>query len=222
MNRREFTGGLAAAALSSSTGKAVTRILPGDTAGSSMLELQQQFLDLRFGMYIHLNMATFEQREWGDPKASPALFNPKNLDTDQWARAAHSAGMGYGCLTTKHHDGFCLWPTETGSASVKNATLKRDVVRAYVDSFRAQGLKTCLYFSILDLRADIRPYCVTPEKIKLVKDQLTEILTNYGEITALVIDGWNAAWSRLSYQEMPFLEIYNHVKQLQPNCLMSD
>jgi alpha-L-fucosidase len=111
MNRREFTGGLAAAALSSSTGKAVTRILPGDTAGSSMLELQQQFLDLRFGMYIHLNMATFEQREWGDPKASPALFNPKNLDTDQWARAAHSAGMGYGCLTTKHHDGFCLWPT---------------------------------------------------------------------------------------------------------------
>jgi alpha-L-fucosidase len=222
MNRREFTGGVAAAALSSSMGKAVPRILPGNTSGSSMLELQQQFLDLRFGMYIHLNMATFEQREWGDPKASPALFNPKNLDTDQWARAARSAGMAYGCLTTKHHDGFCLWPTATRSASVNNASFKRDVVRAYVDSFRAQGLKTCLYFSILDLRADIRPYCVTRDKINLVKDQLTEILTNYGEITALVIDGWNAAWSRLNYQEMPFLEIYNHVKQLQPNCLMSD
>ncbi len=187
-----------------------------------MLQLQQQFLDLRFGMYIHLNMATFEEREWGDPKASPALFNPKNLDTDQWASAARSAGMLYGCLTTKHHDGFCLWPTATASASVKNATFKGDVVRAYVNSFRAQGLKTCLYFSILDLRADIRPYCVTREKIDLVKDQLTEILTNYGEITALVIDGWNAAWSRLNYQEMPFLEIYDHVKQLQPNCLMSD
>jgi alpha-L-fucosidase len=222
MNRREFTGGLAAATLSSSMGKAVARIPPGNSSGSSMLELQQQFLDLRFGMYIHLNMATFEQREWGDPKASAALFNPKDLDTDQWARAARSAGMLYGCLTTKHHDGFCLWPTATGSASVKNATFKRDVVRAYVDSFRAQGLKTCFYFSILDLRADIRPYCVTREKINLVKDQLTEILTNYGEITALVIDGWNAAWSRLNYQEMPFLEIYNHVKQLQPNCLMSD
>jgi alpha-L-fucosidase len=222
MNRREFTGSLAAAALRSSMGKAVPRILPGNTSGSSMLELQQQFLDLRFGMYIHLNMATFEQREWGDPKASPALFNPKNLDTDQWARAARSAGMAYGCLTTKHHDGFCLWPTATSSASVNNASFKRDVVRAYVDSFRAQGLKTCLYFSILDLRADIRPYCVTREKINLVKDQLTEILTKYGEITALVIDGWNAAWSRLNYQEMPFLEIYNHVKQLQPNCLMSD
>jgi alpha-L-fucosidase len=222
MNRREFAGGVAAAALSSSMGKAVPRILPGNASRSPMLELQQRFLDLRFGIYIHLNMATFEEREWGDPKASPALFNPKSLDTDQWARAARSAGMLYGCLTTKHHDGFCLWPTATHSASVKNAKFKRDVVRAYVDSFRAQSLKTCLYFSILDLRADIRPYCVTREKINLVKDQLTEILTNYGEITALVIDGWNAAWSRLDYQEMPFLEIYNHVKQLQPNCLMSD
>jgi alpha-L-fucosidase len=159
----------------------------------SMTELQQQFLDLRFGMYIHLNMATYEQREWGDPKASPVLFNPKDLDTDQWARAARSAGMAYGCLTTKHHDGFCLWPTATGSANVQDATYKRDVVRSYVDSFRAQGLKTCLYFSILDLRADIRPYCVTREKIDKVKTQLTELLTNYGEITALVIDGWNAA-----------------------------
>lgn len=187
-----------------------------------MLEVQQRFIDLRFGMYIHLNMATFEQREWGDPKASPALFNPKNIDTDQWAHAARSAGMGYGCLTTKHHDGFCLWPTATGSACVKDATYKRDIVRAYVDSFRAQRLKTCLYFSILDLRADIRPHCVTREKIDRVKAQLAELLTNYGEIMALVIDGWNAAWSRLNYEEMPFLEIYNHVKRLQPNCLMSD
>jgi alpha-L-fucosidase len=222
MNRREFTGGLAAVALYASMGKASAGSLPGNVSALSMTELQQQFLDLRFGMYIHLNMATYEQREWGDPKASPALFNPKDLDTDQWAHAARSAGMAYGCLTTKHHDGFCLWPTATGSANVQDATYKRDIVRAYVDSFRAQGLKTCLYFSILDLRADIRPYCVTREKIDKVKTQLTELLTNYGEITALVIDGWNAAWSRLNYEEMPFPEIYRHVKQLQPNCLMSD
>ena len=136
--------------------------------------------------------------------------------------AARSAGMAYGCLTTKHHDGFCLWPTATGSANVQDATYKRDIVRAYVDSFRAQGLKTCLYFSILDLRENIRPYCVTREKIDMVKTQLTELLSNYGEITALVIDGWNAAWSRINYEEMPFTEIYTHVKRLQPNCLMSD
>jgi alpha-L-fucosidase len=221
MNRREFAGSLAAATLYASMGKSSTVSSPG-VSKMPMEKLQQQFLDLRFGMYIHLNMATYEQREWGDPKVSPALFNPKDLDTDQWAQAARSAGMAYGCLTTKHHDGFCLWPTRTGSANVQDATYKRDIVRAYVDSFRAQGLKTCLYFSILDLRANIRPYCVTPEKIAKVKTQLTELLTNYGEITALVIDGWNAAWSRLNYEEMPFTEIYNHVKQLQPNCLMSD
>jgi alpha-L-fucosidase len=222
MNRREFTGGLAAAALSTSLGTTSAGAIVETPSELSMLEAQQRFLDLRFGMYIHLNMATFEQREWGDPRASTALFNPKRLDADQWAHAARSAGMAYGCLTTKHHDGFCLWPTATGSACVKDATYKRDIVRAYVDSFRSQGLKTCLYFSILDLRGDIRPYCVTREKIDRVKAQLTELLTNYGEITALVIDGWNAAWSRLNYEEMPFLEIYNHVKQLQPNCLMSD
>jgi alpha-L-fucosidase len=63
---------------------------------------------------------------------------------------------------------------------------------------------------------------VTREKIDRVKAQLSELLTQYGDITALVIDGWNAAWSRMNYEEMPFLEIYNHVKRLQPHCLMSD
>ncbi len=218
MNRREFGGKLAGLAAASTLGG----IVPAHASGRSMLELQQQFLDLRFGMYIHLNMATYQGHEWGDPKASPSMFNPKNLDTDQWASAARSAGMAYGCLTTKHHDGFCLWPTATSSPSVKDATFKRDVVRAYVDSFRAQGLKPCLYYSILDLRADIRPYCVTRKKIDLIKAQLTEILTNYGEITALVVDGWNAYWSRINYDEMPFLEIYDHIKKLQPDCLFSD
>ena len=100
MNRRDFTGGLAAAALHASMGKAAAGLVPGTVGDLSMTQLQQQFLDLRFGMYIHLNMATYEQREWGDPKASPELFNPKDLDTDQWAHAARSAGMAYGCLTT--------------------------------------------------------------------------------------------------------------------------
>ena len=74
MNRREFTGGLATAALSASLGKATTGARIGTALELSMLDVQQRFLDLRFGMYIHLNMATFEQREWGDPKASPALL----------------------------------------------------------------------------------------------------------------------------------------------------
>jgi hypothetical protein len=96
--------------------------------------------------------------------------------------------MGYACLTTKHHDGFCLWPTATNSPSVMNSSFRQDIVRSYVDSFRRKGLKVCLYFSILDLRADIRANQINTEKIDLIKAQMTELLTNYGEITALIID----------------------------------
>src|SRR5262245_41139810 len=87
-----------------------------------LLAAQQAFLDLRFGMFIHLNMATFQDREWGDPSQPATLFNPSGLDTDQWARAARSANMRFGCLTTKHHDGFCLWPTRTNSLNVMQSS----------------------------------------------------------------------------------------------------
>lgn len=187
-----------------------------------LLAAQQAFLDLRFGMFIHLNMATFQDREWGDPSRPATLFNPSELDTDQWARAARSANMGFGCLTTKHHDGFCLWPTRTGSLNVMQSSYPHDIVRRYVDSFRKAGLEVCLYYSILDLRADIRPHHVTPEKIALIKAQLTELLTRYGPITALILDGWAAGWSRISYAELPFREVYDTVKRLQPDCLVTD
>ena len=222
INRREFTYGLIAATGLAANAHSLSASSDTVPARKSLLQLQQEFLDLRFGMYIHLNMATYEQREWGDPKASPQLFNPVHLDPDQWALAARSANMKYGCLTTKHHDGFCLWPTATSSPSVKDSSCKHDVVRAYVDSFRRHGLKVCLYLSILDLRADIRPYQVTPQKIAMIKAQLTELLTNYGEITAFFFDGWDAAWSRLTYDQIPFRTIYDHIKSLQPNCLVAD
>jgi len=191
-------------------------------ADKPLLTLQQEFLDLRFGMFLHFNMATFQDREWGDPTGPTEAFDPTDLDTDQWAVAAKSAGMTYGCLTTKHHDGFCIWPTKTKSDSILQTPKKIDVVRAYADSFRKHGLKVGLYFSILDLRGDIRHFNVTPEKIQRIKDQLTELLTNYGEIDVLIFDGWDAPWSRIPYDEVPFAEIYALVKRLQPNCLISE
>src|SRR5271154_638639 len=87
--------------------------------GRQLLELQQRFVDLKFGMFLHFNMATFQDREWGDPTSSPELFHPTALDTDQWASVARSAKMTWGCLTTRHHDGFCIWPTKTKGASVR-------------------------------------------------------------------------------------------------------
>lgn len=142
LNRREFAHGLAGtAALLAAKQSALAAPTAQETA-KPLLQLQQEFMDLRFGMFLHLNMATFEQREWGDPKASPKLFNPAHLDTDQWAQAARSAGMAYGCLTTKHHDGFCLWPTKTTSPSVKDATFTQDVVASYASSFESMASRS--------------------------------------------------------------------------------
>jgi len=190
--------------------------------GRQFLELQQRFVDLRFGMFLHFNMATYQDREWGDPTSSPDLFHPTALDTDQWAAAARSANMTWGCLTTRHHDGFCIWPTKTAAASVGQTTNSIDVVRAYVNSFRKAGLRVGLYYSILSLRDDIRHFNVTPAKVQLIKDQLTELFSGYGEIDILITDGWDAPWSRITYEEVPFHEIYEHVKSLQPNCLICD
>jgi alpha-L-fucosidase len=187
-----------------------------------LLQLQQEFLDLRFGMFVHFNMATFQNREWGDPLGPTSVFDPTHLDTDQWADAAVSAGMGYACITPKHHDGFCLWPTKTKSASVLQTPKKLDVFKRFAESFRKRGLKVGFHFSILDLRQEIRRFDITPAKIQLIKDQLTELLTEYGEIDIVIFDGWDAPWSRISYSAVPFNEIYGLVKKLQPNCLISE
>src|SRR6266702_1718460 len=185
-------------------------------------DLQQRFVDLRFGMFVHFNMATFQDREWGDPTSPADLFRPTALDTDQWAAAAQSANMTWACLTTRHHDGFCLWPTKTDAASIARTPQPTDIVRSYVTSFRKAGLRIGLYYSILSLRDDIRHFNVTPAKVRLIKDQLTELFTDYVEIDILITDGWDAPWSRITYDEVPFQEIYRHIKNLQPNCLLCD
>ncbi|TFF36334.1 alpha-L-fucosidase [Mucilaginibacter psychrotolerans] len=188
----------------------------------SLTELQQNFVNLKFGMFIHFNMPTFNDADWPDPDASPALFNPKKLNPTQWAKAAKSANMSYGCLTTKHHSGFCIWDTKTTDYNVMNSPLKRDVVREYVDAFRANGLKVMLYYSILDTHHRLRPNSITPKHFEMVKAQIAELLSNYGKIEALIIDGWDAPWSRISYDDINFEDIYHLVKSLQPECVIMD
>lgn len=185
--------------------------------------LQQAFLDLRFGMFIHFSIPTYGVHDWADPLMDAELFNPKKLDCRQWADVAQSAGMRYGCLTTKHHSGFCVWPTKTTDYSVASSSCNKDVVKEYVDAFREKGLKVCLYYSILDIHHNIRAgWANDKSHLDFIKRQLTELLTNYGEITCLVVDGWDAEWSRISYEDISFREIYDHVKSLQPNCLICE
>ncbi len=190
--------------------------------GRPLSELQQEILDLRFGMFIHYNIPTYSDQDWPDPDTPVEVFNPKKLDCNQWADVAVSANMQYACLTTKHHSGFCIWDTKTTDYNVMNSPLKRDVVREYVDAFRKKGLRIMLYFSILDTHHDIRPGWINRQQVEFIKAQLTELLTNYGKIDALVIDGWDAWWSRISYEDIPFAEIYWHIKSLQPDCLISE
>lgn len=198
------------------------QLLTSGVAANKLNALQQRFVDDRFGMFIHFNMPTYMNQDWPDPEASPELFNPKKLNADQWAKAAKSANMSYGCLTTKHHSGFCIWDTKSTDYSVMNSPYKKDVVKQFADAFRANGLKVMLYYSILDTHHKLRPNQITPDHIKMIKTQITELLTKYGKIEALIIDGWDAPWSRISYDDVPFDDIYHLVKSLQPECLVMD
>ncbi len=112
---------------------------------------------------------------------------------------------------------------KTSSASVSGTPKNIDVFKAIVDAFRKRGLKVGFHFSILDLRQEIRHFDITPAKIRLIKDQLTELLTGYGEISIVIFDGWDAPLSRIPYSEVSSSRrSINIVKELQPNCLISE
>lgn len=199
--------------------------------------LQKKFINLRFGTFIHFNSATFQfhnnpdiidweyDHENGDlPRQFPfdeKDFNPTAPEyCKQWASIAKSAGCQFAALTSKHHEGFDLWPSDYTEHCVRNATNKTDVVAAYLDAFRSEGIVAGLYFSVLDLTAKTgHRSCTTAQKEKIF-GQVTELLTNYGEIPFLIVDGWNAPWGGPSYEMLPFEELDRLVKSLQPHCML--
>src|SRR4029079_631881 len=151
MNRRSFvqTGALAMAAhwpllrwpLASAPGRA----LPS----SAQLAWQRDEL----AMFLHFGVNTFTDREWGDGKENPAIFDPARLDARQWARTAKAAGFRALILTAKHHDGFCLWPPATTRHSVAASLFRGGqgaVVHEFVNACRAEGLRAGLYLSPWD------------------------------------------------------------------------
>lgn len=204
-------------------------------AKKDLLTLQKEFINLRFGMFIHFNSATVQFHsgeivDWefgcenaGEPRRfpfDPADWNPQRINCSQWAKAAKGAGMEFAALTAKHHEGFALWPSACTEHCVKNSPVKTDVVAEYLASFRREGIRAGLYFSILDLTHPVQKTHCTPSGQAFVKEQLTELLTGYGEIPFLIMDGWNAPWGGPTYADLPFEEIDNLVKGLQPNCLL--
>jgi alpha-L-fucosidase len=155
--------------------------------------------------------------EWGRAASStvvPSLFKPSKLDIGQWVRTAKSAGMKYMVLTTKHHDGFCIWPSRWNEHNIKNSSWrdgKGDVLREFVDTLHANGIKVGFYYSIWDH--------TNGSDTTFLKAQLAELLTNYGPIAELYFDGWG--WM-VGYNKVPYATIRNLVKTLQPGCLISE
>ena len=187
----------------------------------SLEELQREFVDLRFGMFIHFGLLTYTGT-WAQANLDSKQFNPTGLDAGQWADAAASAKMKYGVLTTRHHDGFALWPSRAGDFNVGHILWrngKGDVVREYVEAFRSRGLLPGLYYSIWDNTAGVSAGQLTPAKLAYIKTQITELLSNYGPIPILVMDGWS--W-QMGHNAVAYQEIRGLVKSLQPSCLLTD
>ena len=220
---------------------AESRPAPSWAEAKSLEELQLELVNLRFGMFIHFSPATYldvpdqlrpdhaPPRQGKDGKVgtaddlSPSLVHPAKLDCGQWADAAKSAGMRFGVLTTKHHDGFCLWPSKYSDYTVAQGC-KRDIVGEFADAFRSRGLKVGLYYSIRDRTAGIADQKhggVSPAQVEFIKNQLTELLTHYGPILYIVFDGWGNNWHESpAFSDISYAEIWRHVKSLQPNCLV--
>ena len=172
-------------------------------------------------LFIHFGVNTFTDREWGDGKEDPAIFNPAKLDAGQWARTARAAGAKAMVLTAKHHDGFCLWPTATTRHSVAASPFRGgrgDVVREFVDACRAHQLKAGLYLSPWDRNAAV--YGDSPRYNELYWQQLTELLTQYGRIDEVWFDGANGEGPNGKKQIYDWPQTWSLVRKLQPHAVM--
>ncbi|MEK6250097.1 MAG: alpha-L-fucosidase, partial [Planctomycetales bacterium] len=186
--------------------------------------LREDFLSWKFGMFIHFNVATFHNRQGGNGYEDPATFKPDKLDCNQWAETAVSAGMKYAVLTVKHSGGWCLWDskltkTHAMSAFTNYKNGKGDIAREFVDACRKHGLKVGFYYCLPFGREGPNwRNCLPPEAkddpVSFIKKQLTELLTNYGQIDILWFDQ-NQVNLRDHWQD-----IKKHVKSIQPNCIV--
>ncbi len=172
-------------------------------------------------MFVHFGMNTFTNREWGEGTEDPKLFNPTALDAHQWVRTAKESGFRYIILTAKHHDGFCLWPSKYTEHSVKNSAWKNgkgDVVREFSNACHAAHMKFGIYLSPWDRHE--RTYGDSPAYNQHYINQMTELLTEYGDVAEVWLDGANGEGPNGKKQVYDFDAFQSTIRQLQPNAVI--
>ncbi|GET24503.1 alpha-L-fucosidase [Prolixibacter sp. NT017] len=204
------------------------------------LEARQWFQNAKFGMFIHWGVySVLGDGEWVmnnqhiDKKTYeklPAFFNPIAFDAAEWVRIAKEAGMKYITITSKHHDGFCMWDTKLTDWNIVDRTpYGKDVLKQLADECHKQGIKLFFYYSQLDWyqnnyypRGNTGHYSGRPEKgdwyayLDYMDGQLTELLSNYGDIAGIWFDGW---WDKQD-ADWRLNKTYSLIHKLQPSCLI--
>jgi alpha-L-fucosidase len=177
---------------------------------------QIEWQDLEFGVIIHFSTNTFLDREWGDGTADPSVFNPTQFDPDQWMKAIRDSGAKYVVLVAKHHDGFCLWPTEQTSYSVKSSPWQNghgDVVGEVARAARKYGLKFGVYLSPWDRHEP--KYKDSAAYDAYYQAELSELASNYGDLVEFWLDGAGSAGHVYNFEK-----IIETLRTYQPNTIV--
>ncbi|MCC6290237.1 MAG: alpha-L-fucosidase [Chitinophagaceae bacterium] len=196
------------------------------------------FMNKRFGMFIHWGPVSLRGTEIGwsrdkqvtkeDYDSLYKEFNPVLFNADAWVKAAKDAGMKYLTITARHHDGFCLWPTKFTSYNIMNTPYKKDIVGALNEACKKQGIKFCIYYSVLDWYHPDYPmhsaYSKTPDPASdmnkyfaFMKNQLKELITKYDPYMLWFDGQWESPWTN----EMG-KEIYAYLKKLKPSVITNN
>ena len=183
---------------------------------------QIAYENMEFFCFIHFTVNTFTGSEWGDGTEPESIFNPTELDARQWAKTAAEGGMKGLILTCKHHDGFCLWPSKYTEHSIKNSPYKNgkgDIVRETAEACREFGLKFGVYLSPWDRNNS--SYGKGKEYDDYYLNQLTELLTEYGDIFVIWLDGACGEGPNGKVQKYDWQRYYKVMRELQPNAVIS-
>ena len=213
---------------------------------------RSEFQDAKFGLFIHWGIfSILGDGEWVMNNESIPVkdytrlidfFNPLEFDAHEWVSMAKNAGMKYITLITRHHDGFSMWNTKYSDFNIMNTPYKKDVVKMIADECHKQHIKLFLYYSLLDWHREDYPHETgrTGQKtgrtgkgdyaryLQFMKNQLTELLTNYGEIAGIWFDGhWDQTKpegekDRASRIDWHYDEIYSLIHRLQPQCMIGN